>query len=143
MRSVFFIMGILICVFLTMGCVQTNSPVEDAVPVLVTTSHGISLPVTSPEIIPQYRPGDIIDHTQNIDREPHLIIIDLNNTSGQYQYDIIFRNPNKSWGYRLYPEPRWNFVNSVEKNDPYLITHINITDLETRFQSREIFEKTR
>ena len=143
MRSVFFIMGILIYVFLIMGCVQTNSPVEDTVPVLVTTSHGISLPVTSPEIIPQYKPGDIIDHTQNIDREPHLIIIDLNNTSGQYQYDIIFRNPNREWGYRIYPEPRWVSVGYFDKNETYLLTHINMTDFETWFPNKEIFEKTR
>ncbi len=54
----------------------------------------------------------------------------------------FFKNENRRWGYRLYPEPRWDFVDSLESNKPYLITHINITDLETRFPSREIFLET-
>lgn len=135
-------MGILMCALLITGCVQTNSPVGEKTPVLVTSSNDTPLPVITTEIIPQFRPGDIIDSTQNLDRVPHLIILDYNNTTRQYQYDIIFRNVNKSWGYRLYPETRWVSVGFFEKNETYLLTHINITDIETRFPSKEIFEKT-
>jgi hypothetical protein len=143
-------MGILICTLLIAGCTQTKSPVEKISTAVVITSQntpGMSnvtpLPGTSPEITPRFRQGDIIDFSHNINKVPHLIILDYNNKTGQYQYDIIFQNENKSWGYRLYPEPRWDYANSVEKNESYLITHINMTDLETRYISREIFEKIR
>lgn len=140
----------LMCFLLIAGCVQTNSPVEKVAPSFFITPQNtpgepdiIKQPVADTEILPRYRAGDVIDFSQNIDKVPHIIILDYNNKTGQYQYDIIFRNDNKTWGYRLYPEPRWDSRVSVEKNEPFLITHINITDIETRFQSREIFEKTR
>jgi hypothetical protein len=140
MRAAFFLSVLLICIILIVGCLQPNSLEEKKTPTLVITSkntvgvQNITTLPAAPYVIPRYRQGDIIDHTQNIDREPHLIIIDLNNTTGQYQYDIIFRNTNKSWGYRLYPEPRWVSVGYFEKNETYLLTHINMTDLETWFQ---------
>jgi len=150
MRVVFVFTGILLCTLLIVGCVQTNIPVEEKNPARVTTLQDTPrvqnitpLPTTSPAIVPQYQQGDIIDSTRNIDRVPHLIILDFNNTTGQYQYDIIFRNENKSWGYRIYPEPRWVSVGFFEKNETYLGTHINITNLETWFPSKEIFERTR
>jgi hypothetical protein len=74
------------------------------------------IPTFRPDTMPRYRQGDVIDFSQNINKVPHLIILDYNNKTGQYQYDIIFQNENKSWGYRLYPEPLWDSVDSVEKN---------------------------
>jgi hypothetical protein len=149
MRAIFFFFVILISSLLVVGCVQQSSTAEKKNTSIVLTPQSISgvpdttqLPDAHPGIIPRYRTGDIIDFSKNIEKVPHLIILDYNNKTDMYQYDIIFRNDNKSWGYRLYPETRWDSVESIEKNEPYLITHINITDLETRFQSREIFEKT-
>lgn len=152
MRAIFFFSLILISTLLVVGCVQvqTSSIAEKKNTIIVIIPQSTSgvpnatqLPAAHPGIIPRYQTGDIIDFSQNIDKVPHLVILDYNNKTDKYQYDIIFRNDNKSWGYRLYPEPRWDSVESVEKNESYLITHINITDLEIRFQNREIFEKTR
>ena len=142
MWSFFFIVGLLLCTLLVIGCVQTNSPVVEKTKVLVTSFHDTPISTPSPEITPRYHTGDIVDGTQNIDRTPHLIILDYNKTSGKYDYDIIFRNANKSWGYRIYPEHRYMPVAEFEKNASYLLTHINMTELATWFPSKEIFEKT-
>jgi hypothetical protein len=142
MRNGVFIAGLLICTILIVGCVQPDSPPVEKTPVIVATYEDTPVSTPSPEIIPQYHAGDIVDGTQNIERTPHLIILDYNKTSGEYDYDIIFRNANKSWGYRIYPEHRYMPVAEFEKNASYLLTHINLTDLATRFPSREIFEKT-
>jgi hypothetical protein len=150
MRAVFFFSGILICTLLIVGCVQTNSHAEKITPAIIITTPSTPdvpdvppLPAARPEIMPRYREGDVIDFSPNADKVPHLIILDYHNKTGQYLYDIIFRNDNRSWGYRIYPEPRLGSVDSIEKNEPYLITHMNITDLDTWFPSKEIFERTR
>lgn len=142
MRNVFFIVGLLMCTLLISGCVQPNSPVVEKTPIVVLTSQETPIPTTSPAIVPRYHTGDVVDGTQNIDRTPHLIILDYNKTSGEYDYDIIFRNANKTWGYRIYPEHRYMPVAEFEKNASYLLKHINMTDLATLFPSKEIFEKT-
>jgi hypothetical protein len=142
MRRFTFIVGLLLCTLMVIGCVQTQSPVVAKTTVIVTTLPDTSIPAPSPEITPRYHTGDIVDGTQNIDRTPHLIILDYNKTSGEYDYDIIFRNANKSWGYRIYPEHRYMPVAEFEKNASYLLTHINMTDLATWFPTKEIFEKT-
>jgi hypothetical protein len=125
---------------LVTGCVQPDSSAGEKTTLVVTTTTPI--PATSPEIVPRFHTGDIVDGTQNIDRTPHLIILDYNKTSGEYDYDIIFRNANKSWGYRIYPEHRYMPVAEFEKNASYLLMHINMTDLATWFPSKEIFERT-
>jgi hypothetical protein len=142
MRNGFFIVGLLVCIFLIAGCMQSNSSVVEKTPIVVVTTKESPKPTTSPEIIPRYHTGDIVDGTQNINRTPHLIILDYNKTSGEYDYDIIFRNANESWGYRIYPEHRYMPVAEFERNASYLLTHINLTDLETRFPSKELFERT-
>ena len=143
MRNVLLIVGLLMGTLLIIGCVQPDSSVMEKTPIVVTTADDTPITATSPEITPRYHTGDIVDGTQNIDRTPHLIILDYNKTSGEYDYDIIFRNTNKSWGYRIYPEHRYMPVATFEKNASYLLTHINLTDLATWFPSKEIFEKTR
>ena len=142
MRNVVVITGLLIYTLLMTGCVQTHSPAMEKIPVFLPTTKEILVMATSQEITPRYHPGDIVDGTQNIERTPHLIILDYNKTSGEYDYDIIFRNANKSWGYRIYPEHRYMPIAEFERNASFLLTHINLTDLETWFPSKEIFERT-
>lgn len=134
---------LLMAVVITAGCVGGNKEtVVTPTPQIIYVTVTVTPTQTTLNIIPRYQQGDIIDFSPNIDKVPHLIILDYNNKTGQYQFDRIFRNENRSWGYRLYPEPQWNNMESIEKNHTYLIDHINLTGLETRFQSREIFEKT-
>jgi hypothetical protein len=136
--------GLLFALILVSACTETSQPPLSPVPGQTTGVPEVTVtPGTSPEITPRYHTGDIVDGTQNIDRTPHLIILNYNKTSGEYDYDIIFRNANKSWGYRIYPEHRYMPVATFEKNASYLLTHINLTDLATWFPSKEIFEKTR
>jgi hypothetical protein len=132
--------GVLAVLLLACGCVQIPSSGEQITPSVVTTPPGITLPEAAPEIVPLYRRGDIVDFSPVTGKEPHLIILDYDNRTGSYLYDRIFRQENGSWGYRLYPEPGLASAKSLEKDDPYLITHISIADLETRFPSREIFD---
>ena len=141
-RIFFIIVGIVMFTLLVIGCIQPNSPGVEKTPIVLTTSHETPTLTTFPEPTPRYHTGDVVDGTQNIDRTPHLIILDYNKTTGEYDYDIIFRNANKSWGYRIYPEHRYMPVAEFEKNASYLLTHINMTDLATWFPSKEIFENT-
>jgi hypothetical protein len=145
MRPRFFLAVVLVCVLLSAGCLQAHSPGEKTpanLPVSVGSVQSVtSGPATSPELLPRYQPGDIIDQTTDIDRMPHFIILGYNTTTREYQYDIVFRSADRKW-YRNYPQPLSLPAAYVEKKAPYLLAHIPVTDLSSLYPSREDYAKT-
>jgi hypothetical protein len=150
MRLVALLTGLLICALLVSGCIQAAAPNETATSGNHSSPSNLSpnpekteispLPDTSTVVVARYQTGDIVDFNPNAKKEPHIIILAYDPATARYQYDIIYSQKNGSWGYRLYPELRWNNRTMIENYEPYLIAHINLTDLETRYPSRGIFE---
>jgi len=99
-----------------------------------TTKEPISIQTVTTTQLPDYKKGDIIGSGQSI------IIIDYNSWTDRYQYDKIFQNDDRSWGYRLYPDYNWEDRLTIERNYPNLQAHLDPSKIITKFRDKESYQ---
>jgi len=135
-----------ICLIILSGCTssQPYSGPKDASPnglnqqspTATTTPQTIQQPVplTGNQTPHKYVVGDIISTKPNEDTSAK-IVFGYNPETKKYQLDTIYTNEQYKWGYRIYPDLETEGMNWVEDNYPYFISHIDISEVVTKYPS--------
>ena len=69
-----------------------------------------------------------------------VVIYDVDQVNRNYTTDFVFKDSGTSKWTRLYPNPyTWSF-NVIEESNPYLIDHVEISQIGTEFPTKVAFD---
>jgi hypothetical protein len=101
----------------------TPPGIPGSVPPPVT---GVAASQTRPE--PLYPPGDLVNSVK-IGDAGMIVILGYDKDTDNYKADNLYRYYTGQWGYRLSDEPKWYFRGILERENPYRIGRITLSDI--------------
>jgi hypothetical protein len=139
---------LIIVVILTSGCtssldVASSSGQSQISPTATTNPASIQQLASTTNVQQEnkYVIGDIIGKLPNEDTSAK-IIYGYNAETKKYEFDTIYTDNNYKWGFRQYPNLESVDMKWVEDYYPYLIAHIDVTTVITRYPSEAAFYPT-
>jgi hypothetical protein len=94
----------------------------------------VSTSVPTPVPYSKYVVGDIVAQSPTEDTSAK-IVYEFNPDSNKYKIDTIYTDAFDKWGYRIYPNLEQVDTKWFEENYPFIIRHIDISNVATRSQT--------
>jgi hypothetical protein len=80
--------------------------------------------------LPLYQPGDLVNSEKSGDAGM-MVILGYDEGTDSYKADNLYRYYNGKWGYRISDLPQWFFRQILEREYPYRIDRITMSDVGT------------